>query len=160
LISQGFRLRGRKKSVTLLFWANWLLVGVAWGMSLRTYVRLPQGMAQWLSVWSRTPTVVERSWLFFIYPLAQTLFFLTGVFLARRLFFRESDSENLMNLKREVALLMLIFFNLLFIHLQTTLILVSFGLSRGLNSFYMIIVAAIVFMLIPYYRIRRNLLPR
>lgn len=129
-------------------------------MSLSTYVRLPQQMAHWLSVWSRMLATVDKSWLFFFYPLVQTLFFLAGVYLAGRLFFRESDSEDLLNLKKEVAFLTTIFLSLLFIHLQTTLILISFGLSRGLNSFYMIIVAAILVMLIPYYRIRRSLLLR
>jgi len=158
--SQIFRMRGRKRSVVLLLWANWLLLGVSWGMSIRAYLRLPGHMALWLSVWSDVPVVVGKSLPFFIYPLIQAVVFFGGLALAGRFFFSRSDTEDLANLKAEVSYLELIFVSLLFIHLQTSLILLSFGMGSGINESYLAIIVAVLVMLVPYYHIRRRLLHR
>ncbi len=158
--SQLFRLRGRRKSVVLLQWANWVLLGVSWGMSLRAYLRLPGRMALWPSVWRPEPILVDRSWHFFLYPAIQTVIFFGALALARRFFIRRSDGEDIANLKAETAYLELIFASLFFIHLQTSLILMSFGLGGGLNISYLAIIVAVLIMLVPYYLIRRRILSR
>ncbi len=160
LASQIFRMRGRKKSVVLLLWANWVLVGVSWGMSVQTYLRLPGRMALWLSVWRETPVIVDRSWVFFIYPLIQTVVFLGGMAVAGRFFISRSDSEDIANLKAEVSYVELIFVSILFIHLQTSLIFISFGMGRGINQSYLGVIIAVLIMLVPYYHIRRRVLSR
>jgi hypothetical protein len=153
-------MRGRKRSVVLLLWANWVLLGVSWGMSLRAYLRLPGRMAHWLSLWLPAPVVVDKSWLFFVYPLIQSVIFFGGLALAGRFFIGKSDSEDVANLKAEVSYLELIFASLLFIHLQTSLILLSFGIGKGINAFYLAVVIAVLIMLVPYYHIRRRILSR
>jgi len=153
-------MRGRKKSVVLLLWANWVLLGVSWGMSLRAYLRLPRRMALWLSLWRPAPVVVDKSWLFFIYPVIQSVVFFGGLALAGRFFIGKSDGQDVANLKAEVSYLELIFVSLLFIHLQTSLILLSFGMGSGINASYMAIIVAVLVMLVPYYHIRRRILSR
>jgi hypothetical protein len=160
LVSGIFRMRGRKKSVVLLQWANWVLLGVSWGMSVRAYLRLPGRMALWLSFWRPVPVVVDKSWLFFIYPAIQSVVFFGGLAFAGRFFIGRSETEDIANLRAEVTYLELIFVSLLFIHLQTSLILLSFGRGNGLNASYLAIIVAVLVMLVPYYQIRRRILSR
>jgi hypothetical protein len=160
LASGIFRMRGRKTSVVLLLWANWVLVGVNWGMSIRAYVRLPEHMALWLSLWRSTPVVAGKSLIFFIYPAVQAIVFFGGMAVVQGLFFKKSDGEDLANLKAEVSYLEMIFISLIFIHFQTSLVLVSYGLGSGINMSYVMIVLAVLVMLVPYYHIRRRLLSR
>jgi len=47
---------------------------------------------------------------------------------------------------------------LVFIHLQTSLILVSHELAKGINRYYFAMLLAVLLGLIPYYRIRRQIL--
>lgn len=160
LASGIFRMRGRKTSVVLLLWANWVLLGVTWGMSIRAYVRLPEHMALWLSLWRSTPVVAGKSLVFFFYPVVQAIVFFGGMAVVQGLFFKKSDGEDLANLKAEASYLEMIFINLIFIHFQTSLVLVSYGLERGINMSYVMIILAVLVMLVPYYHIRRRLLFR
>ena len=155
-----FRMRGRKRSVVLLQWANWILLGVSWGMSLQAYLRLTGRMAFWLSVWRQVPVMVDKSWLFFSYPLIQTAVVFGSLSLAGTYFIGRAGTQDLANLRAEVTHLELIFVNILFIHLQTTLLLRSFGIGGGLNVSYMAIIAAVIVILVPYYQIRRRILTR
>jgi hypothetical protein len=66
----------------------------------------------------------------------------------------------LRNLRKELVLLLLIFFNLIFIHIQRSLIWLAHGLSVGVNKFYFIFLFIIIFLLLPYYRFRRSLIIR
>lgn len=61
-----------------------------------------------------------------------------------------------MNLKKELVLLLMIFFNLIFIHIQRSLIWLAHGLSAGVNKFYFFSLIIIILLLIPYYRFRRR----
>ena len=158
--SQIFRLRGRKLSVVLLLWANYVLLGVNWGMSIRAYLKLPGRMALWLSLWRATPIIVARSPLFFVYPAVQSIVFFGGLAWAGKFFISRSDGEDLANLKAEVSYLELIFSSLLFIHFQTSLIFLSFGMGSGVNGFYLAVIVAVLVMLVPYYNIRRRILSR
>jgi uncharacterized membrane protein len=158
------------KVLALLAFASWLLLVVSWVMSVYAYPRLPEKVAFWTGVWSAEAARGERSPAFFIYPIAQTLFFLAFMGLAKVVFFRAPgpDSEDQhsrnegnkrqLDLKKEVVYLGLIFLNLVFIHLQTSLILVSHGLAKGINRFYFAMLLVVLLMFIPYYRIRRQMI--
>jgi hypothetical protein len=158
------------KVLALLAFASWLLLVVSWVMSVYAYPRLPGEVALWTSIWSTEAVWGARSFVFFIYPIAQTLFFLAFMVLAKVAFFRapgpdsedqhsrNEGSERLLDLKKEVVYLGLIFLNLVFIHLQTSLILVSHGLAKGINRFYFAMLLVVLLMFIPYYRIRRQMI--
>jgi hypothetical protein len=153
-----------------LAFASWLLLAVSWIMSVYAYPRLPQEVLGWTSLWSGQALWKARSASFFVYPLAQTLFFLVSLVLAKMAFIKDSPAtvsgesspgrgdRRVIELKKEVTYLGLIFINLVFIHLQTTLILVSHGLAKGINRFYFAMLLVVLVMLIPYYRIRRRML--
>jgi hypothetical protein len=159
-----------RKVLALLGFASWFLLGVSWLMSAYAYPRLPQEVALWTGLWNAGAARGVRSLTFFVFPLAQTVLFLGFLALARAVFFpaskmdqRELASEGgeagpRLDLKKEVAYLGLIFLNLVFIHLQTTLILVSHGLAQGINRFYFAVLLLVLLMLVPYYRIRRKML--
>lgn len=165
----GFRSVG-KKVLALLAFASWLLLAVSWLMSFYAYPRLPQEVLSWSSLWSGQVIWKAKSMTFFIWPFAQTLVFLGLLALAKTVFFRSSQKEidedsstgrearQLVELKKEIAYLGLIFVNLVFIHLQTTLILVSHGLAKGINRYYFAMLLVVLVILIPYYRIRRRML--
>src|SRR4030066_1011312 len=137
-----------KTVLALLSFAPWLLLIVSWVMSVYVYHRLPDEMALWTSLWSSHVARSAKSLAFFVYPIVQTVCFLASLVLAKVVFFRapglnsegrysQSDgNERLLGLKREGAYLGLIFLNLVFIHLQSSLILVSHGLAGGGNPFF------------------------
>jgi len=158
-----------KKSVVFLKCANWLLVAIGWVAALYVYPRLPQKIALWIIVCGRDVFRVKKSFLFFLYPLAQTLFFFGFSFLVQRLYLNKKYSteksasldgekrERLLELGREFLWLALIFFNLIFIHLQTSVVLLSQGLGTQINPSYFYSIFGILLMLIPYYKVRRKL---
>ncbi len=164
--------RLRSSAVRLLAAANWILLGVSWGMSIYSYVRLPRQMAAWLSVWRGGQAVVDKSLAFFALPVFQAVFCIGFLVLARRYLSgpagtsgkRDSRVERslgrLGDLRQEVASLGLIFINLIFIHLQTSRILVSHRLAAGVNRTYLTILVLILVILFPYYHIRRQILLR
>ncbi len=61
---------------------------------------------------------------------------------------------------KEYVYLTLIFFNLIFIHLQKSLILVSHQVAQGVDKYYFYLLFGIILVLIPYYRIRVRLFIR
>jgi hypothetical protein len=158
------------KVLALLAFACWLLLGVSWVMSIYAYPRLPEKVVFWNTFWSPNAVWGEKSAAFFVYPVAQTLVFVAFLVLARAVFFpaarpdsRDSSAqveknERLSDLKREVVYLGLIFLNLVFIHLQTSLILVSHALATGINRFYFAMLWVILLLLVPYYRVRRQMI--
>jgi hypothetical protein len=162
----------KKNVLGLLFLSGWLLLGVSWMMSVYAYARLPQKMALWLSLWKGEAVWTERSLLFFLFPVAQTFFFFGFLLAAKKIFLKKSrpdimapGSERMkaarfFDLKKEVLYLALIFINLTFIHLQTSLILVSHGLARGVNRFYFFMLIGVLLILIPYYYARGKMLLR
>ncbi len=58
---------------------------------------------------------------------------------------------------KEYVYLTLIFFNLIFIHIQKSLILVSRQVAQGVDKYYFYLLFVIILVLIPYYRIRVRL---
>jgi hypothetical protein len=167
-VSQSFL--PKKKVLLLLSAAGWLLLGVSWVMSVYAYTRLPQTMALWVSLWRGEAVWMEKSLLFFLYPLAQTVFFFLVLAAARILFFRQSGPDkkgpalegekekHFLDLKEEVVYLALIFINLIFIHLQTSLILLSHRIGQGLNRFYFYMLFGVIIILIPYYYARGKMI--
>jgi hypothetical protein len=153
-----------------LFVANWILLGVAWVLSMFGYLRLPQEVASWLSLWKGRQLRVERSLAFFVYPVSQVFFFFAFLTLAKIFFVKGPepgkksqplDTEKtgrMLDLKKEVIYLALIFFNLIFIHLQTSLILLSHQMGTGINKYYFSMLIMVIFILIPYYHIRRKMI--
>jgi hypothetical protein len=162
----------KKKVLLLLSSAGWLLLGVSWVMSVYAYARLPQTMALWTSLWRGEAVWSDKSVIFFLYPLAQTVFFFLVLAAARILFFRqfgfekkgpaleEDKKKQFVDLKKEVVYLALIFINLIFIHLQTSLILLSHRIGQGLNRFYFYMLVGVILILIPYYYSRGKMILR
>ncbi len=158
------------KVLSLLAFASWLLLIVSWVMAIYAYPRLPPEAAVWSSIWGGRVAWKAKSISFFVFPFAQTFLFFMLLVLAKVVFFKASPAwfkgessagradRQLTGLKREVVYLGLIFFNLVFIHLQTTLILVSHGLAEGISRFYFAMLLVVLVLLIPYYRVRRRML--
>ena len=153
----------------LLLAANLILLVVVWIVSLDVYGQLPPQVASWSSVWTGQRVTVAKSWSFFLYPVGQLLFSVAFFAVTRILIVRtpgpagrEPSPEDrpgpLRALREEVLYLALIFFNLMFIHLQTNRILLSRGLGSGINRAYFSgLVLMVIFILVPYYRIRRRI---
>lgn len=58
---------------------------------------------------------------------------------------------------KEYMFLTLIFINLIFIHVQRSIILVARQIERGVDKFYFYSLFGIILILIPYYRLRIKL---
>jgi len=139
-------------------------------MSLYAYPRLPLEIPLWLGLCGQQSFVTEKSCLFFLCPLVQTAFVLVFLLLNRGIRLKEKLSigvfgilpeamkKALSDLRREFTLLALIFFNLIFIHVQRSLILVAHGMEKGVDSFYFYSLFGILLLLIPYYRLRKKIL--
>lgn len=143
---------------------------MGWVEALYAYPRLPGQMSLWLNFFGREIPRADKSLLFFIYPLAQSLCVLGGMW-----FFRvrrgpkpaaeivpspaAAETEaRIRSLKSEHILLVLIFVNLIFIHLQTSLILLAHRISPGVNKIYFASLFAVILVLIPYFRIREKMI--
>ncbi len=152
--------------------ANLLLIGVTWAVSISVYGRLPLEVPSWLSLWKSGLAWTERSAVFFAYPAVQTVLFSALLGLSRALLKKdagaasgvppsedEGPGRRLLELKKETVLLALIFLDLVFIHLQTSLILLARGAGSGINVYYFAaLLVMIAFILGPYYRLRRRLI--
>jgi len=142
----------RKKAPFILLIFDWVLLGVAWVMVLYSYPRLPQEIPLWLNFFGQPVILAKKSLLFFIYISVQTLFFLFFLLITKKI------SSSMPSWKgkifKEFAYLSLIFFNLIFIHIQSSLILMAHKLVKGVEKFYFLTLFAILLMLIPYYKMR------
>jgi hypothetical protein len=63
-------------------------------------------------------------------------------------------------LLKEYVYLTLIFINLIFIHVQRSLILVARQVEKGVDRFYFYSLFGIILILIPYFRMRVRLAQR
>jgi len=154
-IGGGIGLKKIKAAVILAFF-NCILLCVGWVMVLYAYPRLPQKIPLWLDLLGQQHIFVTKSPLFFLYILAQTLFFIFFYFLARKISSRIAVSWR-EELFKEYVYLTLIFFNLIFIHVQRSLILVARQVERGVDKFYFYSLFGIILILIPYFRMRVRL---
>ncbi len=91
-------------------------------MAFYAYPRLPLKIPIWLNFFGKQTIMIEKSPLFFIYILAQALFFMFFLVMTRIISSRKMVPWKAPIFK-ECAYLILIFFNLIFIHIQKVLFL-------------------------------------
>ncbi len=131
-------------------------------MALYAYARLPDRIPLWINFFGRQPGLSDKSPLFLLYIVGQTLCVgITLLFLLIR-HGRQNPDKYLpvRNLRKEFVLLALIFFQLLFIHIQRSLILMAHGVESGIQPLYFYSVLGIIFLLIPLYRMRLKILQK
>lgn len=144
------------KATTILLFFNGILLCAGCVMVIFAYPRLPQKIPLWLDLFGQNHIFVNKSPLFFLYFMAQILFFISFFFLARKISSRITISWKADVLK-EYVYLTLIFFNLVFIHVQRSLILVAHQVEEGVDKLYFYSLFGIILILIPYYRMRQSL---
>ncbi len=157
------RLEPRKNVLFFLGLANIILLSAGWIMALHAYPRLPQRMPIWMNFLDQQTLLTAKSGLFFVYPITQTLFCFVYGYLLRAVTRKRVTSGQEVSqarLRQEFALLVLIFFNLIFIHLQRSIILTAHGLEEGISEIYFFSLFGIIIVLIPYYRIRTRLITK
>ena len=149
----------QKKSLLILFLFNCILLVVSWILALYSYPRLPDRMPFWINLMGQPPMLAEKSPVFFIYPVVQSLFVFLFIGIAHVLSSREKAVWQQKLLKDHV-LLSLIFFNLIFIHVLSSLVLLARQMREGINRTYLFTIFIVVLLLIPYYRMRAKLIAR
>ena len=158
-----------KKTLLFLTLANVLLLCLGWIVAIYAYPRLPPKIPMWINFLGQQTLSMKKSIFFFIYPIAQNVFCVGFWQLSKirkkKRFTNHSPSDSKVNillshLEKEHVLLVLIFFNLIFIHLQRSLILVSHGIEKGVSGYYFLSLFGIILILIPYYRIRKKLIDK
>ncbi len=149
----------KNKSILILFISNCILITTGWILAIYSYPRLPQRMPLWLNFYGQTLMITEKSLLFFVYPLTQTLFFLFFLLLSKVLAARIRTSWKA-GLLVDQVFLNLIFFNLIFIHIQSSLVLLAHQIRDGVNSSYFFGLIVVILILIPYYRLRAKIIKR
>jgi len=125
-------------------------------MAFYAYPRLPQKIPLWLNFFGEQTIMTEKSPLFFIYLLAQTLFFIFFLVMTRTISSRKMVPWK-SRIFKEYIYLTLIFFHLIFIHVQRTIILVAHQVVEGVDKYYFYLLFGVILVLIPYYRIRVRL---
>ncbi len=142
-----------------MFVFNGILLCAGWVMVIVAYPKLPQKIPLWLDLFKQQHIMVKKSPLFFLYIMAQTLFFILLFYLARKISSRITNSREA-ELFKEYVYLTLIFFNLIFIHVQRSLILVAHHVEKGVDKLYFYSLFGIILILIPYFRLRKKLAQR
>ena len=104
----------QKRSLLILFIFNCILLAVSWIFAFYSYPRLPESMPLWINLMGQPLMLTQKSPIFFVYPIVQTLFVLLFLGIAHVLSLREKEIWQKKLLKDHV-LLSLIFFNLIFI---------------------------------------------
>jgi len=146
-----------KKSILILFLCNCILLVVTWILAIYSYPRLPDQMPFWINFMGQPPILAEKSPVFFVYPIVQTLFVLLFLGIAHFLSSREKERCK-QKLLKDYVLLSLIFFNLIFIHVLSSLVLLAHQIGEGINRTYFFAIFIAILLLIPYYRIRAKLI--
>lgn len=147
----------QKKSLLILFVFNCILLVVSWILALYSYPRLPDQMPLWINFFGQPPILTGKSPIFFIYALAQTFFVFLFMGIAHVLASRLKKAWR-KKLLKDYVLLSLIFFNLIFIHMQTSLILLAHQIQEGVNTSYFFTLFIVILILIPYYRMRAKII--
>jgi uncharacterized membrane protein len=147
----------QKKSLLILFLFNCTLLVVTWILALYSYPRLPDQIPFWINFMGQPLMMAEKSPVFFVYPIVQTLFVFLFLGISQLLSSREREEWKKKLLKDHV-LLSLVFFNLIFIHVLSSLILSAHQIREGINRTYFFMIFIVILLLIPYYRMRKKLL--
>ncbi len=150
----------KKKGNVLLLSFNLILLAISWVMALYAYARLPAEIPLWVNFFGKETEMNEKSPVFLLYILVQTILVAVILYLILVRSRRENPDKSLAirNLREEFVLLALIFVQLLFIHVQRSLILMAHGVEKGIRPFYFYSVIGIIFLLIPLYRMRLKML--
>jgi uncharacterized membrane protein len=145
-----------KKKIILLFSFNLILISVSWLMACYAYTKLPARIPFWIDFIGQESMNAEKSPFFFIYAVSQTLLVIIFLVIIHFKHRREKEriSSTVHDLQKEFILLVLIFFQLIFIHIQRSLVLMAHGVEQGIRPFYFYSVFGIILILIPYYRMR------
>jgi uncharacterized membrane protein len=146
----------RKRTLIILLIFNLILLVISWVMAFYAYARLPARMPMWLNFFGQEPIISEKSRVFFIYVLVQTLLFAAFLYAVWAKHRKEGSTKSpaVQSLQKEIVLLVSIFFQLIFIHLQRSLILLAHGVEKGIRPYYFYSVIGFILILIPYYRMR------
>jgi uncharacterized membrane protein len=147
----------QKKPLLILFLFNCILLVVTWILALYSYPRLPDLMPYWINFMGQPPMLAEKSPVFFIYPSVQALFVFLFLGIAHVLSSRKKEVWQ-KKLLMDYVLLSLVFFNLIFIHVLSSLVLLAHQIRGGINRTYFFLIFIVILLLIPYYRMRANLL--
>lgn len=110
-----------------------------------------------LNVFGGGIILAYKSPWFFIYPVAQSLFCVLFVGCIRRHTAGKPPGPAV-QLIWEQGYLSLIFFNMIFIHLLSSLVLLAHHIVSGINRFYFFALFAIILLLFPYFRLRARIL--
>jgi uncharacterized membrane protein len=132
---------------------------VSWVLAFYSYPRLPDEMPFWINFMGQPPIMTEKSPMFFIYPVVQTLFVFIFMGIARVLAERKKETWR-KKLVMDYVLLNLIFFNLIFIHVLSSLVLLAHRIGEGINRTYFFSIFIAILLLIPYYRMRAKAMER
>ncbi|MCP2597981.1 DUF1648 domain-containing protein [Candidatus Aminicenantes bacterium AC-335-L06] len=136
-------------------------------MSFVAFPKLPEKIPVHFNFSGKPDSWKEKSvFSFFLLPIIQTIF-ITGFFLlayfSHSVNFPKKESlstlspekrEIIYSLIKEFVFLVMIFFNLLFIHLQRSVILTAHQITRGIDKSYFYSIIGIIFMLIFLYFLR------
>ena len=141
---------------------NAILLGISWVMAFYAYARLPARMPLWLNFFGQEPIFSDKSPVFFIYVSIQTLLLVVFLFViwAKHRKNRSKQPPAVLSLQKEIVFLEMIFFQLIFIHIQRSLILLAHGVEKGIRPFYFYSVIGFILVLIPYYRMRLKALEK
>ena len=152
----------KKRVHVILLSFNLILLSVSWFMALYAYARLPSRIPLWLNFFGQEPIISDKSPFFFVYILAQTLLLIIFILLVNIKLNREkmSQSPQVQSLQKEMILLVSIFFQLVFIHIQRSLILLAHGVEEGIRPYYFYSEIGFILVLIPYYHMRLKALKK
>jgi len=149
----------QKKSLLILFLLNCILIVATWIMAFYSYPRLPEQIPLWINFMGQPIMLAEKSPIFFVYPIVQTLFVFLFMGIAQVLSSREKEIWQKKLLKDHV-LLSLIFFNMIFIHVLSSLVLLAHQIREGINRTYFFMIFIVILLLIPYYRKRAKIIEK
>ncbi|MFC2158755.1 hypothetical protein ACFLT9_13045, partial [Acidobacteriota bacterium] len=132
----------KKLAVPILIFFNGILLTLSWIMAFYAYPRLPNDIPMWLAFAGQEIIRTPKTELFFLYPTIQSafniLFSIIGLtYLKKRKSTQKfkdlsiQKRQEIQNLKKEYIFLVLIFFNLIFIHIGRSLILTAHGIEEG-----------------------------
>jgi uncharacterized membrane protein len=144
------------KATKILLVFNGILLFAGWIMVIYAYPRLPQKMPLWLNFFGQQHMLANKSPLFFLYVIAQTFLFIIFFVLARKISSRIAFPWKVEIIKEYVYLTM-IFINLIFIHVQRSIILVAHQTEKGVDKLYFYSLFGIILIFIPYFRMREKL---
>lgn len=147
----------KERTVRILLVFNGILLVASWVMSFVAYSQLPERFPLLVDFLGRALMELDRSPLFFLSPLLQSGLFVVLLWFAQRISMRQK-LEKKSHILREACLLIFIFIQLVFIHVQRTLIYLAHGIDQGFNPVYFYGLFAIILVLVPYFRLRLKLI--